>query len=320
MTKTTPTSTTSDLRKLVDEIPLMADTRGLNPLAAVPEPGGSHVLLEEDLVNAEDFIALAHRCGARVLYYDHDVFNAEDFVLLSDANPLADGPTAEEQLTPEAARQLRKLRRAASRHASHVTVVVMCFMTEGLPHMWIARAAWHTELTAERDLFLAEHECAQEIRQDDENALKAAEQQRMAADLAENPEFRAATKHTHHHDIAATAYPAPDTTDTDELRAHQRLVRGATRDAIELVDAAAHRLYTALGRDLDALAQEIAVAGITQGATTVKARTLVVSDYLLTKTDGYPPPGRFIDRLMIHVQKRQQPTRRAPLAEPLPLG
>ncbi|UQW99167.1 hypothetical protein [Streptomyces sp. RerS4] len=320
MTTATRTSTTLDLRKLVEEIPLLAAASGLNPLAAVPEPGDTHVLLEEDLVNAEDFIALAHRCGARVLYYGHDAFTAEDFVLLDDADPLADGPTVEQQLSPEAARRLRKLRKAASRRTGHVTAVVMCFMAEGLPHMWIARAAWHTELTAERDLFLAEHECAQESREEDDNARRAAEQQRMAVELADDPDFRAATKRTHHHDIATTAYPPPDTTDADELKEHQWLVRGATRDAIELVDAAARRLYAALGRDLDALAQEIASAGITQGATTVKARTLLVTDFLLAKTDGYSPPARFIDRLMLRVQMHQQPTRRAPLAEPLPLG
>ncbi|MEU5810726.1 hypothetical protein [Streptomyces sp. NPDC047718] len=286
----------------------------------MPELEGSYVTLEEDLVNAEDFIALAHRCGARVLYYDHDVFTAKDFVLLEDVDPLADGPNAEEQLAPEAARQLQELRKAASRREGHVTAVVMCFMAEGLPHMWSARAAWHTELTAERDLFLAEHEGAQEVREEDDHARMAAERQRMAAELAGDPDFRAATKRTHHYDIATTAYPPPDTMDADELKEHQSLVRGATRDAIELVEAAARRLYAALGRDLDTLAQEIASADITQGATTVKARTFLVSDFLLAKTDGYPPPGRFIDRLMLYVQMRQQPTRRAPLAEPLPLG
>ncbi|MFD9379781.1 hypothetical protein ACFWBH_30425 [Streptomyces sp. NPDC059999] len=154
MTTATGKSIADDLRKLVDDIPHLAAEYGLNPLAAVPGPEASHVLLEEDLVNAGEFIALAHRCDARILYYDHDVFTADDFVSLVDDDPLTDGPTREEKLSPEDARQLARLSRAASRRAGHVTVVIMCFMTDGLPHMWISRAAWHTKLTAERDLFL----------------------------------------------------------------------------------------------------------------------------------------------------------------------
>ncbi|GAA1592823.1 hypothetical protein [Streptomyces globosus] len=184
----------------------MADARGLIPLASVPEVEGSHVLLEEGLVNAEEFIALAHRCGAWVLYYDHDAFTAETFILL-DADPLADEPIVEQQLSPDAARQLQELRTAASRRAGREAAVSMCFMAEGLPHMWLTRADWHTELTAERDRFLAEHGRGSEGRKDYDHARRAAEQQRMAAELAGDPEFRAATKRTHHHDIAATAYP-----------------------------------------------------------------------------------------------------------------
>ncbi|MFJ6785617.1 hypothetical protein [Streptomyces yangpuensis] len=285
----------------------------------MPEPGGSHVLLEEDVVNAEEFIALAHRCGARVLYYDHDVFTPDDFVLPDDADPLTDGPTVEEQLAPDAARQLQRLRKAASRRWGHVTAVVMCFMAEGLLHLWIARAAWHTQLTAERDLFLAEHASAQDTRVEDAHARREAERQRIAAELADDREFRAATKRGHRQDIAALAYPPPATADPDELRQHQLTVSGAARDAADLVEGTARRIYTNLEHDLDPLALEIESAGITHGATTVAARKLVLGDYLLTKTDGYAPPKHFMDRLMLRMQARRQ-TGRHTGGEPLPLG
>ncbi|MGW6572099.1 hypothetical protein ACWGAN_07965 [Streptomyces sp. NPDC054945] len=190
MTTATHKGTIDELRKLVDEMPVKASARGLVPLAAVPEPGTAHVLLEDDPVNADDFLDLARTCGARILYYDHDVFTAEAFVVLEDDDPLADGPTAEESLSPDDARQLRKLRRTATRHEGHVTTVTMCFMAEGLLHLWIARAAWHTQLAAERDLFLAEHASAQDTRVEDAHVRREAERQRIAAELADNREFR----------------------------------------------------------------------------------------------------------------------------------
>ncbi|MFD4737747.1 hypothetical protein ACFWNQ_10255 [Streptomyces virginiae] len=319
MTTATHRGTIDELRKLVDEMPVKASARGLSPLAAVPEPGAAHVLLEDDLVNADDFLDLARTCGARILYYDHDVFTAEAFVVLEDDDPLADGPTAEESLSPNDARLLRKLRRTATRHEGQVTTVIMCFMAEGLLHLWIARAGWHTQLAAERDLFLAEHASAQDTRVEDAHARREAERQRIAAELADDREFRAATKRGHRQDIAALAYPPPATADPGELRQHQWMVSGAARDAADLVEGAARRIYTNLEHDLDPLALEIESAGITHGATTVAARKLVLGDYLLTKTDGYVPPKHFMDRLMLRMQARRQPGRLT-VAEPLPLG
>ncbi|MFD6917752.1 hypothetical protein [Streptomyces virginiae] len=317
MTTATHKGTTDELRKLVDEMPVKASARGLSPLAAVPEPGAAHVLLEDDLVNADDFLDLAHTCGARILYYDHDVFTAEAFVVLEDGD--LDGPTAEESLSPDDARQLRKLRRTATRHEGQVTTVIMCFMAEGLPHLWIARAAWHTQLAAERDLFLAEHASAQDARVEDTHARSEAERQRIAAELADDREFRAATKRGHRQDIAALAYPPPATADPDELRQHQWMVSGAARDAADLVEGAARRIYAGLEHDLDPLALEIESAGVTLGATTIAARKLVLGDYLLTKTGGYVPPTPFMDRLMLRMQARRQPGRPTTVAEPLPL-
>ncbi|MFD9379782.1 hypothetical protein ACFWBH_30430 [Streptomyces sp. NPDC059999] len=142
----------------------------------------------------------------------------------------------------------------------------------------------------------------------------------MTTALADDPQFRAAAKRTRRQDIAASTYPAPATADADELQQHQWMLSAATSDATELVKSTARRLYTSLERDLEALAQEITTAGVTHGATTAAARKLLIGDYLLAKTDGYPPPGRFIDRLILRIQTRSQPTRHTALPEPLPLG
>ncbi|MDA5283880.1 hypothetical protein [Streptomyces sp. Isolate_45] len=105
----------------------------------------------------------------------------------------------------------------------------------------------------------------------------------------------------------------------DQLRRHQWMVSGAARDAGDLVEGAARRIYADFERDLDALALEIESAGVTHGATTVAARKLLLADYLLAKTDGYLPPKHFMDRLMLRVQARRQPARRSVAAQPLPL-
>ncbi|MEW2136642.1 hypothetical protein AB0892_08605 [Streptomyces sp. NPDC005409] len=309
-----------DLRKLVEQIPAWASERGLNPLAAVPEKPGRHVLLEDELVNAEAFIGLAHTCGARVLYYDSETFTADTFILLDTDDEDDECPTIEEELDVEAQRELKRLRRAAQTRDGQITAVVMCFMAEGVAHFWGREAPWHTELGEQRDEFLQLHRNSQAARDEDDRARTTAEVERISAELAGNPEFRAATKRSHHLDIAANAYPPPSDGDDEQLEEHERLVRWAVNQAVVAVEVAARRVYAGYERDLNALAQEIAAARILDGATTIAARSLLISEHLTAKSGGYTPPKRFLDLLMLRPPLRKPPTAaRSVMNDPLPL-
>ncbi|MGV9565039.1 hypothetical protein [Streptomyces sp. NPDC003480] len=294
-----------DLQELVHQIPVWAEAKGLKPLAAIPEGTGRHVLLSGDAVNAEGFIDLAHTCGARLLYFDSDLFAAEEFALIDDDGPVEVGAGVEDQLSAEAQSELERLRRAARARDGKITAVVMCFVVDGLPHYWGEEAAWHTDLQDAWTEFTQQHRLSADERAQDARARTDAEVERIAAELAENPDFRAATKRSHHHGIAGVVCPPPSGADDEEVHEHQRIVRWATNQAMELVEEASRRIYAGYERDLDALADEITQQNVLVGTTTVTARTLIVGQFLTAKSGGYPPPKRFMDLLMLRPQLRR---------------
>nr|WP_181393171.1 hypothetical protein [Streptomyces rochei] len=263
------------------------------------------MLLTGDEVNAADFIDLAHACGARVLYFDSDVFSAEEFAVLED-DGLEPEAGVEDQLSAEAQGELKRLRRAARTRAGETTAVGMCFVAEGLPHYWTEQAAWYTDLQDAWTEFTEQNRLSAQERAQDARERADAEAERIAAELADNPEFRAATKRTHYHGIASSAYPPPVGVDDDGVQEHQRVVRWATSRAIELVEEASRRIYAGYERDLEALADEIVHQNVLADATTVNARTLLVGGFLTAKSGGYPPPKRFVDLLMLKPQLRHQ--------------
>ncbi|MEU9446606.1 hypothetical protein AB0D42_38405 [Streptomyces sp. NPDC048304] len=276
------------------------------------------MLLTGDEVDAEGFIDLAHTCGARVLYFDSVVFAADEFAVLDDdgADPES---SVEDELSPEAQKELKRLRRAARTHAGKTTVVVMCFVAEGLPHYWSEEAAWHTDLQDAWAEFTEHNRLSAQERAQDARQRADAEAERIAAELADNPEFRAATKRTHRHGVADSVCPPPVGADDEELQEHQRIVRWATNRAIDLVEEASRRIYAGYERDLEALADEIVQHTVLADATTVAARTLLVGEFLTVKSGGYPPPKRFMDLLMLKPQLRRRQKTQTPKAELLPL-
>ncbi|MEU2907961.1 hypothetical protein ABZ771_34605, partial [Streptomyces globisporus] len=141
-----------------------------------------------------------------------------------------------------------------------------------------------------------------ELREEDAQARVDREVARIAAELQDRPDFRAATKRSHHRDIAHTAYPPPADADDEGLREHQRIVSWATTQATETVEREARRIYAAHERALHALAEEITRLDILAGATTVAARTLLLQDFLAGKSDGYAAPKRTIELLLTKPQ------------------
>ncbi|MEU6511807.1 hypothetical protein [Streptomyces sp. NPDC046942] len=102
------------------------------------------------------------------------------------------------------------------------------------------------------------------------------------------------------------------------MHEHQRIVRWATSQAIEIVEEAFRRIYAGYERDLEALADEITQQNALVGITTVSARTLLVGEFLTAKCGGYPPPKRFMDLLMLRPQLRRPQKTRTAKAELLP--
>lgn len=197
--------------------------------------------------------------------------------------------------------------------------MVMCFVTEGLSHYWSQEAAWHTDLQDAWAEFTEQNRLSAQERAQDARQRADAETERIAAELADDPEFRAATKRVHRHGIANSAFPPPASTDDEQSEEHQRIVRRATNQAIELVEEASRRIYAGYERDLEALADEIVQQNVLADATTVAARILLVGKFLTAKSGGYPPPKRFMDLLMLKPQLRRRQKTQTPKAELLPL-
>ncbi|MBT2611415.1 hypothetical protein J7I97_24940 [Streptomyces sp. ISL-87] len=305
-----------ELEKLIEQVPVWAGEAGLTLLPALPEPAGLRVRLEGDEVNAAAFCDLARTCGARILYLLSEAFEAAEFAVLEDDD--SDGDGVEEQLSADARRELERIRRTALTRDGQFTGVFLCFVAEGVAHYWCEVAPWHTELEEDWAQFTALNRASQGARAEDAQARAAAEVDRIAAELAGNPEFRSAAKRSHHHDIAATAYPPPADADDDQLQEHQRIVRWATSQAIDAVEQAGRRIYAGYERDLNGLAEQIAAAGIVADATTVAARSLLLSVFLTEKSSGYPPPKRFMDLLMLRPPLRK-PRKNSSITGQLPL-
>ncbi|MEU3317428.1 hypothetical protein ABZ743_32785 [Streptomyces sp. NPDC006662] len=297
---------TVELGKLVEEVPVWAVEAGLTVLSVLPDPTGRCVRLEGDEVNAASFCHLARRCGARILYYLSERFEADEFAVLEEDDEDSDGAGAEERLDAEARRELSRIRRAARARDGQITGVFLCFVAEGVAHYWGEVASWHTELVEAWEAFVALNQVSQGAREEEAKAWAAAETDRIAAELADDREFRSASKRSHQHDIATTAYPVPAGADDDRRQEHERIVRWAVSQAVDAVEQATRRVYAGYERDLAGLAEEIAAAGVLAEATTVGARALLASEFLTAKSGGYPPPKRFMDLLMLRPQLRRQ--------------
>ncbi|MEU6371097.1 hypothetical protein ABZ876_36735 [Streptomyces sp. NPDC046931] len=203
------------------------------------------MLLTGDEIDAQGFIDIAQTCGARVLYFDSVVFAAEEFAVWGDDGSDAESGV-EDELSLEAQKELKRLRRAARAHARQTTVVVMCFVAEGLPRCWSEEAAWHADLQDAWTGFTEQNRLPAPQRAQDARQRADAEAERIAAGLADNPEFRAATKRTHRHGIAGSACPPPVGADDEKPQEHQRIVRRATNRAIDLGEEASRRIYAGM--------------------------------------------------------------------------
>jgi hypothetical protein len=62
-----------------------------------------------------------------VLYFDIVMFAREEFAVLDDDGSDPES-SVEEELSPEAQKELKRLRRVARTHAGETTVGVMCFV------------------------------------------------------------------------------------------------------------------------------------------------------------------------------------------------
>ncbi|MFJ5657494.1 hypothetical protein ACIQD5_29745 [Streptomyces microflavus] len=293
----TQRSVAIDLQDLDQQIPDLAREHSLIPLNSAPAPAGPHVMLSTDTFSPASFMAAAHQGGARFLYYESDRFSAEAFAVIDPGDD-----DVEEHLDSEAKRKLKRIRRAAKSRHEQLSAIGMCFVADGVAHYWFEEAPWFCELQSQWEDFMTQYRVTEQLREEDEQARIDSEIARIAEELQDRPDFRAATKRSHHRDIARTAYPPPADADDEDLQRHQRVVDWATTQAAETVERAARRIYAAHELALQILAEEITHSGILAGATTVAARTLLIQDFLAAKSDGYAAPKRTIDLLLTKVQ------------------
>ncbi|MGW1811906.1 hypothetical protein, partial [Streptomyces sp. NPDC002078] len=104
-------------------------------------------------------------------------------------------------MTTEDGRELKRMRRAARSRTGQVATVAMCFVADGMAHYWIEKAVWHAELQEEWTTFVKQHRLTASERARAARTRADAESERLAAELADDPEFRAATKRARRHSI-----------------------------------------------------------------------------------------------------------------------
>ncbi|MEV7416608.1 hypothetical protein [Streptomyces sp. NPDC089919] len=283
-------------------MPARAAEKGLKPLPAVPEGASTQVLLTDDVVNAAEFLDLASELQARILYFDSTTFTAEGFAVLDEE---LDPGIDKMNLTAQDRRELGLLRGDAHTRDGQISEVEMCFVAAGMNHRWVKEAPWHADLQARWSGFLEDLHLSAAMRAQDAHTRAKAEAGRIAALLAERPDFRAATKRSRFYGIADEAYPPPSTGNAEQLHQHRITIDRATDQAMALVDTTAHRIYTGYERDFDALTDEITQQDVLAAAGTVAARNLLLREYLTRKSGGYPPPKRFMELLMLHPQLRR---------------
>jgi hypothetical protein len=306
------TSDRAGLCRLLKRFPQWAEQEGLMALAEMPDPAGRAVEVSGDTTNAEQFVALAARAGARLLYYRGDYFDAGGFLGSYDLC----APEAEEDweaADPHWREGVEQLRRDAHKHDADLQLVAACFVVDGVAHYWGARAQWPQELEERGTELGALRDVDVEHRLQDRRAFREAETARISRLLQDLAEFRAADTRVGRRAAARLAFPPPSAADEDAAREHDRVVHQALLEACDAVDEAASRVYARLEGDMDTLAEAAADAGVLAQAPTVAVRKIRLSDFLIQQSGGYAPPRRILELLLNH-PRLKVPRQRKPAA------
>lgn len=301
--------TATSLHDLTEQIPKWAEEHELVPIPALPsvfeELDDVGVTLSDD-VDAQEYVALAARLGARGLYFEAETFHPDLFV------PLDEEQEEEEELSDRLRGLLKDLRKAARRHTGQLESVGMFFCVGIVPHGWVQEAPWMQELEAKRDEFnqvRAEEKLEQRAQVAEQREEAAAQQEKavrkLAKELAGDETFRAA-KRTQRVAVADRIHPAgPEVNeDRDAAMAHRRLINAAVDAAGLKVDEDAARIFQDYENRLEDLAGMIDDIDALQGARTAATKRIRIRDFLTQRSGGYPAPSRTVDLLFEHIKHR----------------
>ncbi|MGW2863290.1 hypothetical protein [Streptomyces sp. NPDC001205] len=291
-----------DFEALVQRVPQWARERGLVSLSHTPALVGRSVELGPDDLGAEEFADLARDGGARFLYYETEQFEAADFAVLDDED---EEDTPEDRLEADDLKALRALRRRAKTHDGEIESAVLCFMTDGVAHYWVAEAPWRAKLDEQWTEFSNALSFGVQAKAEEMRAHIEQESARLSKELEAHPDMRSA-RGVRAFAIANEVYPAPDDADDETLYAHRRILQGALRNAEAAIGQTAFRVFARYEKELDSLAAEILGQQLLDGATTAAVRRIRVQDFLSERSGGYAPPKRTVDLVL------DQPELKAP--------
>lgn len=280
------TSQAQDLGDLAAQVKNMAAEKKLAVVPAMPmaNNGGFVVVLDQDDMTASEFCDLAVTAGAAIIYIQASGFDA-DRDLTMERNRYLDWENSEENTG------LASLRQEASAHNGSIGEIALGFAADGILHSWVTTARWFDgflerlqELEPDSDPRFAR------IPESEERELV----ERLASELAQMPEFKAAPTAAQRRRIAH-AQPEIATLEADNRPGYRNAAFRAIHEAAETVAAEADSLYREVEGNLAQLAAECEATPSFRNAGSARARRERARDFLAEKAGGYPPPTRLLE-------------------------
>ncbi|MER6233369.1 hypothetical protein ACFY1L_46180 [Streptomyces sp. NPDC001663] len=294
------------LDELPDALRQWAHDHRIVLVPAVPETDAHAVYLDAQHMDAAAFCQLAVQLEARVLYQDITRFDAGAFTVIED--DLLEEPPAVPESGCDA--DLDALWAKARSYQGRSASADLCFVSNGVAHIWQATAPWRTELAEELEAWrLAHRQGAEAVEEEpyDPEAERAREQA-MAAQLQELSEFRCAKNALTRREIANRIFPAED----EDGRRPWQLGRAIT-EAHAAVQLAAKAVYADYEAHLDEIADELVASGVLTQVSGASSRRIKAADFLTRRSGGYPPPGRTLTLLLDRPQLKA--IRKSPAAD-----
>ncbi|WP_127359077.1 hypothetical protein [Actinacidiphila soli] len=295
-----------DLDKLAKSVPNLAEDRSLVAVPGLPQM--ATVWLPTDW-NATQVMDLAVKGGARFLYHQVERFEAGAFDLDEESR---------DHLDEAGLAALAKLQAKARTYDTEIEELSLSFVTDGVAHCWLIKAAWAGPLQDR----LANLNASVDQNIDKEitkyHAPDKAEAARICALLTADREFRSARHYREQRKIVLRVAPEAAEGSYGEINSTGR---DALYKAQEEVAEAARATYASYRERLPELAVQLATTPDWSTATTVKLRRIRAEDFLQELSGGYPPPSRVVELFL--AESALTPARRAAATQqvqaPLPI-
>jgi hypothetical protein len=280
---------TTDIDQLAAQVRQIASSLQLVVVPAMPlhsSGTGLVVLLDDDDMSAADFCALASAADAKLLYLRAESFDAENEQELDIEENDRTEPGE------KARAQLADLRRDAERFNGRIGQLEVAFAIGGVLHYWAAAAEWYDNLMDRvAELFPGEGLEVEHLSDAESQALV----ERLTGELAAMPAFRAASTAAQRQRVARAQNAEIAALYEDPRPGYRMTAVRALREATDIAEADAERIYREMESNLPELAAELAATPQYGNAGTAGARKQRARDFLIENTGGYPPTTRFFE-------------------------